>query len=218
MRRKKKEERIAKERYEKEAVQVETTEKIEQKIEKPAKNLEIERTDGKANQKDDNTIEEKKKESELEMQESPNDEDENTDEKTLEKSVIMQAKEVGTQQLRSSIKIIKDRKDRKPAKKPDYTYPEAHKKARKRVDTGNIFFCQLKECAATSLKTKLVQIPDAKKLRGLNEALAKMIAKILASIKLTPEYAQTLKYLIRHGTTNFKLTENRECPQQTNNS
>ncbi|CAL2238329.1 unnamed protein product [Prunus armeniaca] len=70
-------------------------------------------------------------ESELEMQESPNDEDENADEKTPEKFVIMQAKEVGTWQLRSGIKIIKNRKDRKPAKKPDYIYPEAHKKGRK---------------------------------------------------------------------------------------
>ncbi|VVA35517.1 PREDICTED: AT-rich interactive domain-containing 4B, partial [Prunus dulcis] len=267
-------------------------------------------------------------ESELEVQETPNDEDENADEKTPEKSVLMQAKEVGTRQLRSGIKIIKDRKDRKPAKKPDYTYPEAHKKARKResqsedeapnkkkdkdtylqlrmyevynrldekskknlenywispsdsdegafylhnrtvlykhnieklmgddpisaliidaygealnddakqkpqkqknaylsannyVETANIFLCLLKECAAASLKTKLVQIPDfdAKKPRGLNEASARMIAKMLASNKLTPEYAQTLKYLIRHDTTNFKLTENRECPQQANNS
>ncbi|CAL9004234.1 unnamed protein product [Prunus brigantina] len=72
-------------------------------------------------------------ESELEIQESPNDEDENADEKTPEKSVIMQAKEVGTRQLCSGIKIIKDKKDRKPAKKPDYTYPEAHKKGRKRA-------------------------------------------------------------------------------------
>ena len=88
------------------------------------------------------------------------------------------------------------------------------------VETANIFLCLLKECAAASLKTKLVQIPDfdAKKPRGLNEASARMIAKMLASNKLTPEYAQTLKYLIRHDTTNFKLTENRECPQQANNS
>ncbi|KAI5347959.1 hypothetical protein L3X38_000846 [Prunus dulcis] len=88
------------------------------------------------------------------------------------------------------------------------------------VETSNIFLCLLKECAAASLKTKLVQIPDfdAKKPRWLNEASAKMIAKILASIKLSPEYAQTLKYLIRHDTTNFKLTENKECPQQANNS
>ncbi|CAL2240184.1 unnamed protein product [Prunus armeniaca] len=343
-------------------------------------------------------------ESELEMQESPNDEDENADGKTPEKLVIMQAKEVGTRQLRSGIKIIKDRKDRKPAKKPDYTYPEAHKKGRKRasqsedeaankkkedkdtylqlhmyevynrldeiskkklenywksasdsdedafylqnrtilykhnieklmgdgpisaliidaygealnddakqnpqkqknaylsannymflrgashkltyhafympllenigivdrvfipitdenhhtllvfdtgaakwthfnsfrgtseqtlqyyhkkaivlVETANIFLCLLKECAAVSLKTKLVQIPDfdAKKPRGLNEASARMITKILASNELTPEYAQTMKYLICHDTTNFKLTENRECPQQANNS
>ncbi|KAL6287705.1 hypothetical protein ACE6H2_012095 [Prunus campanulata] len=397
----KKDERIAEERDDNKAVEGETSrEKIEQKIEKPAENLE--RTDGKDNQKDDNTMEEEKEESELEMQESPDDEDENADEKTPEKSVIMQAKEVGKRQLRSGIKIIKDRKDRKPAKKEDYTYPEAHKKARKRAsqsedeaankkkdkdaylqlhmygvfnrldeiskkklenywktasdsdedafylnnrtilykhniekligdypisaliidaygealnddakqntqkqknaylsadnymflrgasykltydafympllenigrvdrvfipitdenhhtllvfDTGaatwthfnsfrpsektveyyhkkaivlveiaNIFLCLLKECAATSLKTKLISIPDfdAKKPRGLNEASAKMIAKILASIKLTPEYTRTLKYLIRQKTTNFKLTENRECPQQANNS
>ncbi|CAL2238330.1 unnamed protein product [Prunus armeniaca] len=71
-----------------------------------------------------------------------------------------------------------------------------------------------------SLKTKLVQIPDfdAKKPRGLNEASARMITKILASNELTLEYAQTMKYLICHDTTNFKLTENRECPQQANNS
>ncbi|KAI5343762.1 hypothetical protein L3X38_011638 [Prunus dulcis] len=27
-----------------------------------------------------------------------------------------------------------------------------------------------------------------------------------------------LKYLLHHDTTNFKLTENKECPQQANNS
>ncbi|XP_021829758.1 uncharacterized protein DDB_G0286299-like [Prunus avium] len=127
----KKDERIAEERDNNEAIEGETTEQIEQKIEKPTKNLE--RTYGKDNQKDDNTTEEKKEESELEMLESPNDEDENADEKTPEKSVIMPVKEVGTRQLRSGIKIIKDRKDRKPAKKQDYTYPEAHKKAQKRA-------------------------------------------------------------------------------------
>ncbi|CAL2238700.1 unnamed protein product [Prunus armeniaca] len=194
-------------------------------------------------------------------------------------------------------KLLKIIKDRKPAKKPDYRYPEAHKKGRKKasqsedevynrldeiskrklekywksasdsdetilykhnieklmgdgsisaliidaygealnddakqnpqkqknaylsannyVETANIFLCLLKECAAVSLKTKLVQIPDfdAKKSRGLNEASARMIAKILASNELTPEYAQTMNYLICHDTTNFKLTENRECPQ-----
>ncbi|KAI5347960.1 hypothetical protein L3X38_000847 [Prunus dulcis] len=67
------------------------------------------------------------------MQETPSDEDENTNEKTPEKLVIMQVKEVGTRQICSGIKIIKDRKDRKPAKRPAYTYPKEHKKARKQA-------------------------------------------------------------------------------------
>ncbi|KAL6283825.1 hypothetical protein ACE6H2_014754 [Prunus campanulata] len=142
----KKDERIAEERDDNKAVEGQTRrEKIEQKIEKPAENLE--RTDGKDNEKDDNTMEEEKEESELEMQESPNDEDENADEKTSEKSVIMQAKEVGTRKLCSGIKIIKDKKDRKLAKKEDYTYPEAHKKARKRAS-------QSKDEAANKKKDK----------------------------------------------------------------
>ncbi|KAI5324580.1 hypothetical protein L3X38_033653 [Prunus dulcis] len=269
-------------------------EQEENKIEKLTENLETERTNGKANQKDDNTIEEKKEESELEMQESPNDEDENADEKTHEKSVIMQTKGVGTRQASQSENEVANKKKDKDtylqlhvyevynkldeiskkklenywksaadsdedafhlhnrtilykhnieklmgddpisaliidaygealnddAKQNPHKQKNAYLLANNYLETANIFICLLKECAATSLKTKLIQIPDfdAKKPIGLNEASAKMIAKILASIELTQEYAQTLKYLIHHDTTNFKLTKNRECLQQANNS